>query len=148
MKLLWSLSRNRFVYLPWLELGTHMGLQTVGALLLRATPLVFQGQELSVSEDAALPPAPKKAAAPSNAGAGSSTAAAAAPFVPRGVMSRPRAGIGSKKRAGQTAVSAGAGIVSKASTDTPMDTSDATSAAVTAANGGKGQDDFRKMLGS
>ncbi|KZV80119.1 hypothetical protein EXIGLDRAFT_845875 [Exidia glandulosa HHB12029] len=119
--------------------------QVVGALLLRATPIVFQDHELSIVEDTGPAPGPKKPAA----AASTSTAPAPAPtaFLPRGIISRPRAGLGSKKRVGATAVSAGAGIVSKATADAPMETDASTSTSAAADGAGKGQDDFRKMLG-
>lgn len=116
---------------------------------------MFQDHELVIVEESAVTPAAKKAAAaaatPAQPAASTSAAPAPTSFLPRGVASRPRAGIGSKKRIGQTAISAGAGVVSKATTDTPMDTDASTSTSFGAANGeqkaGKGQDDFRKMLG-
>ncbi|EJD34711.1 hypothetical protein AURDEDRAFT_109252 [Auricularia subglabra TFB-10046 SS5] len=114
----------------------------VGKVMLKTTttPFVFQGQELALVEESVAPAAPQKAnAVPSAANASSS----ATSFIPRGVASRPRAGIGSRKRGGAAAVSAGAGIVSKASTNPTA----SLGAAATSEQGGKGQDDFRKMLG-
>lgn len=68
-------------------------------------------------------------------------------FVPRTPASRPRAGLGSKKRVGFGAISAGVGIVSKVSS---TEGAEAQASSSTKGAGpkapGKGQDDFRKML--
>ncbi|KAK7690329.1 hypothetical protein QCA50_006986 [Cerrena zonata] len=92
-----------------------------GKLLLHPDPLIFNGSTLQLSEESAPTVAP----------------AAAQLFVPRAAASRPRAGLGSKRGRGGTAISASA----------PSFTSTSSSRSSGAAASSKGQDDFRKMLG-
>jgi len=87
-------------------------------LLLRSEPVVFDGQTLELSEEGA--PAKKSAPAPNATGA----------FVPRKAGSKPRAGLGARKPVLNLAAS-GSIPASKPS----------------APSTGKGQDDFRKLLG-
>jgi len=89
--------------------------------LLRSEPIVFNGVELSVSQEEAI----KKPG-----GAGKPTKGAPNVFVPRTAASKPRAGIGSKKTSGPR----------PPTTTTFTSVGDAPSSS-------KGQDDFRKMLG-
>jgi hypothetical protein len=91
-------------------------------LLLRSEPIVFNGVELSVSEEKAIKKKP--------GGTGKPTKGAPDVFVPRTTASKPRAGIGSKKAAGTR----------------PPVTTTVTSAG-DASSSRKAQDDFRKMLG-
>ncbi|KAF9778753.1 hypothetical protein BJ322DRAFT_1114093 [Thelephora terrestris] len=93
-----------------------------GKLLLRSEPIVFNGVELSVSEEKAIKKKP--------GGTGKPTKGAPDVFVPRTTASKPRAGIGSKKAAGTR----------------PPVTTTVTSAG-DASSSRKAQDDFRKMLG-
>ncbi|TFY58334.1 hypothetical protein EVJ58_g6483 [Rhodofomes roseus] len=104
----------------------------VGKLLLRTEPVVFNGNTLELVAD--VPGGPRAARHP--ASTAPPPTAGPAMFVPRTAASRPRAGLGSKKRV--TTISAGA-TSSKA----------AASASSKGATSGqaKGQDDFRKMLG-
>ena len=83
--------------------------EDAGRLLLHPEPVQFNGRVLALSEDTG----PANAKAPASAGG---------MFVPRTAASRPRAGIGSTKKA------------------------KAPSAAASASSSGKQQDDFRKML--
>ncbi|CCM02468.1 uncharacterized protein FIBRA_04567 [Fibroporia radiculosa] len=92
-----------------------------GKLLLRSEPIVFNGNILELLAEA-----------PGGSSASRSSAtvpAASGLFLPRSALSRPRAGLGSKKRT--TVVAAG----SAPSSSRPQSFSQA-----------KGQDDFRKML--
>ncbi|KAL0576045.1 Splicing factor [Marasmius crinis-equi] len=93
--------------------------QEAGKLLLRTEPLIFNGNTLSLSEETSP----------------SSTSNA---FIPRTAASRPKAGLGHKRK-----------LVAPISQDTqPKAQSSAAQPARTSAGGaGKGQDDFRKMLG-
>lgn len=91
-------------------------------MLLRSEPIVFSGVELSVSEEEAIKKKP--------GGTGKPTKGAPDVFVPRTATSKPRAGIGSKKAAGNRP---------------PMATT--FTSAGDASSSRKGQDDFRKMLG-
>ncbi|KAJ7600967.1 hypothetical protein C8J56DRAFT_813965 [Mycena floridula] len=91
-----------------------------GKLLLRTEPLIFSGATLQVSED------------------GKTDVAAAGPtagFVPRAAKSRPRAGLGSKKKP----------VAIPPPTADPR--TDASSSKPSVPAKSKGQDDFRKMLG-
>jgi len=90
-------------------------------LLLRSEPIVFNGAELSVSEEEAIR---------MPGGAGKPTKGAPNVFVPRTAASKPRAGIGSKKAPG-----------------TRPTTTTLTSAGDASSSSQKGQDDFRKMFG-
>ena len=100
-----------------------MCIQEAGKLLLRSEPIVFNGVELSVSEEEAIKKKPRGTAKP--------TRGATNVFVPRTAASKPRAGIGAKKTPG--------GRPPATTTSTPAE--DASSSSH------KGQDDFRKMLG-
>ncbi|KAJ3490444.1 hypothetical protein NLI96_g1424 [Meripilus lineatus] len=94
-----------------------------GKLLLRPEPIEFGGNVLQIVEETLSKPV------------ASSSARGPAPFVPRSAgMSRPRAGLGSKKNRG------GASLASASTRAAPS--------APSFVSGGKGQDDFRKMLGS
>ncbi|TFK73607.1 hypothetical protein BDN72DRAFT_761449 [Pluteus cervinus] len=93
-----------------------------GKLLLRTEPLIFNGTTLSLAEEGST------AAPPTSGGH----------FVPRGAISKPRAGLGSRKQA-----KAGANSANPAK---PFVAAGASSSARANA-GGKGQDEFRKMLG-
>jgi len=93
-----------------------------GKLLLRSEPIVFNGAELSVSEEEAIKKKP--------GGAGKPTKGAPNVFVPRTAASKPRAGIGLKKTP----------AARPPTTTTLTSTGDASSSR-------KGQDDFRNMLG-
>ncbi|TDL22101.1 hypothetical protein BD410DRAFT_788782 [Rickenella mellea] len=88
-----------------------------GKLLLITEPIMFNGVALQMGEE------PTDAQSQSAAKSGGL-------FVPRGAVSRPRAGLGSKKR-----------------TEKGSNTSTFVPAAKSSLPGGKGQDDFRKMLG-
>jgi hypothetical protein len=90
--------------------------------LLRSEPIVFNGVELSVSEEVAIKVKP--------GGTGKPTKGVTSTFVPRTAASKPRAGIGSKKAPGTR----------------PPTTTTFTSAG-DASSSQKGQDDFRKMVG-
>lgn len=97
--------------------------QEAGKLLLRPEPIEFGGNVLQIVEETLSKPV------------ASSSARGPAPFVPRSAgMSRPRAGLGSKKNRG------GASLASASTRAAPS--------APSFVSGGKGQDDFRKMLGS
>lgn len=91
-------------------------------MLLRAEPIVFNGVELSVSEEEAIKKKP--------GGTGKLTKGATNVFVPRTATSKPRAGIGSRKAPGTR----------------PPTTTTSTSAG-DASSSKREQDDFRKMLG-
>ncbi|KAI0338891.1 hypothetical protein BDW22DRAFT_1409299 [Trametopsis cervina] len=95
-----------------------------GKLLLLAEPIVFNGQTLKLTAESleSAPPAARPGGAPAPSGG---------IFIPRAAGSRPRAGLGSKK----------ARVIA-----TP--TSGAVAPTTSASTSGKGQDDFRKMLGS
>ncbi|KAI0795287.1 hypothetical protein BC629DRAFT_315116 [Irpex lacteus] len=108
-----------------------------GKLLLLAEPIIFNEKTLQLSEESLekAPPAPR--AGPSGSGSSASTSTPGGLFIPRTAVSRPRAGLGSKKTRTTTTVSAtsavsgGSGVAS----------------ASARAGSAKGQDDFRKMLG-
>ncbi|KAI0081583.1 hypothetical protein K474DRAFT_1703756 [Panus rudis PR-1116 ss-1] len=106
-----------------------------GKLLLHPDPLVFNGNTLELTEET-LADATRPVAPPVTGGL----------FVPRSAVSRPRAGLGSKKGRGGAVVSAAAAGnrpgPSVPSTQTSNTTGQAGAGAKT-----KGQDDFRKMLG-
>lgn len=92
--------------------------QDAGRLLLRTEPIVFGGNTLDLSEDV-----------PSARQPGASHQSENALFKPRRLgPSKPKAGLGFKK---STAA---------------IRSTDAIGHVVSASNGGKGQDDFRKML--
>lgn len=99
-----------------------MCIQEAGKLLLRSEPIVFNGVELSVSEEEAIKKKPRGTAKP--------TRGATNVFVPRTAASKPRAGIGSKKAPGTL----------------PLTATTFTSAGDTSSSQ-KGQDDFRKVVG-
>ncbi|KAG7088241.1 hypothetical protein E1B28_012255 [Marasmius oreades] len=90
-----------------------------GKLLLRAEPLVFNGNTLSLSEEAT-----------------SEQAQSSNTFVPRSAVSRPKAGLGHKRRM-PVAISRG--------TQSQSDMQP-TSNPASGGGTGKGQDDFRKIL--
>lgn len=100
-------------------------LQEAGKLLLRTEPIVFNGVELSVSEEEAIKKKP--------GGTGKPTKGAPDVFVPRTAASRPRAGIGSKKAPGPR--------------PSTTRTTRLGSAGDASSSSQKAQDDFRKMLG-
>ncbi|KAG7088223.1 hypothetical protein E1B28_012240 [Marasmius oreades] len=90
-----------------------------GKLLLRAEPLVFNGNTLSLSEEAT-----------------SEQAQSSNTFVPRSAVSRPKAGLGHKRR-----------MPVAISRDTQSQSDmQPTSNPASGGGTGKGQDDFRKML--
>lgn len=93
--------------------------QEAGKLLLRSDPVVFDDNILQFSEEIM--------------GPGRDAPAAAGMFVPRTAATRPRAGIGHKK---------------KPVTIPPQAAPKQQTALSIAPNQGKGQDDFRKMLGN
>ncbi|KAI0820419.1 RNA-binding protein Prp24 [Trametes gibbosa] len=97
-----------------------------GKLLLRPDSIEFNGNKLQiVAENTTGPPTSRPIAPPS---------ATSGFFIPRNAVSRPRAGLGSKQRGARAAQL--------------LSTSGASGSANPANNGGggKGQDDFRKML--
>ncbi|KAI0726224.1 RNA-binding protein Prp24 [Fomitopsis betulina] len=100
----------------------------VGKLLLRTAPIVFNGNTLDLVADAqGAPRVARNASSAATSGSGM--------FVPRAAASRPRAGLGSKKR--NATISA---------------VTSSSSAVITGTKGpasgqSRGQDDFRKMLG-
>ncbi|KAF9811778.1 hypothetical protein IEO21_06434 [Rhodonia placenta] len=99
----------------------------VGRLLLRSEPIVFDGVTLElVAETSGGLAGPR--ATPSLAVTGGL-------FVPRTAVSRPRAGLGSKKR------------VSTVSATGSQSAPNAQNTQPTQSSQGKGQNDFRKMLG-
>ena len=91
-------------------------------MLLRSEPIVFNGVELSVSEEEAIKKKP--------GGTGKPTKGASNVFVPRTAASKPRAGVGSKKALG---------------TRPPTNTA-FTSVGDASSSSQRGQDDFRKMV--
>ena len=99
-----------------------MCLQEAGKLLLLSEPIVFNGVELGISQEEAIKKDP--------GGTGKPTKGAPNVFVPRTAASKPRAGIGSKKRPG----------IRPPTTATFTSAGDASSSQ-------KEQDDFRRMLG-
>ncbi|KAI0326875.1 RNA-binding protein Prp24 [Cubamyces sp. BRFM 1775] len=97
-----------------------------GKLLLKPDSIVFNGNTLQVvAENSSGPPTSRPIAPPS---------ATSGFFVPRNAVSRPRAGLGSKQR----------GLGTAQGSTAPAAGSSATSGSN--GGGGKGQDDFRKML--
>lgn len=123
MKQLWSLKTLWFVSLLTRALFSTDQcwtlLQEAGKLLLRPEPIEFGGNKLNIMEESL-----SKPIGPTTATRGN--------FVPRSAVSRPRAGIGSKKGRG------GASFPSTSTRSAPGPSVSST---------GKGQDDFRKMLG-
>lgn len=95
-------------------------------MLLRSKPIIFNGVELSVSEEEAIKKKP--------GGTGKPTKGAPDVFVPRTAGSKPRAGIGSKKTA-------------PARTPTTTTTTSTSAGDASPSSSRKGQDDFRKMVG-
>lgn len=106
---------------------TNSMLQEAGKLLLRTEPIIYNGNTLKLSED--------------SKGSASSSLPSAPPiqtaglFVPRAAVSRPRAGLGHARKpvvvpSGSQALSGPAGGTRSSKV-----------------NKGKGQDDFRKLLG-
>ena len=93
-------------------------------MLLRSEPIVFNGSELSISEEGAIKKKP--------GGTGKPIKGAPGVFVPRTAASKPRAGIGSKKTTG---------------TRPPTTTTFTSAGGVPSSSSHKEQDDFRKMLG-
>lgn len=105
-----------------IDFSIFSSVQDVGKLLLLAQPIVFNGNALELSaEDLGGSSVSRPATVPPATGGGL--------FVPRAAASRPRAGLGSKKRV--TAV-----LPVSSTSQSPLNSSQ-----------GKGQDDFRKMLG-
>ncbi|KAI0771140.1 RNA-binding protein Prp24 [Trametes elegans] len=103
-----------------------------GKLLLRPDFVEFNGNTLQiVAENTTGPPTSRPIAPPS---------ATSGFFVPRNAVSRPRAGLGSKQRGARATPTQ----APSSSTNTPGSNASATSA--NNGGGGKGQDDFRKML--
>ncbi|CDO70855.1 hypothetical protein BN946_scf184801.g48 [Trametes cinnabarina] len=101
-----------------------------GKLLLRPDSIVFNGNTLQIVVGNTSGPRSSRPIAPPSATSGL--------FVPRNAVSRPRAGLGSRQRglgARQTTASSSTALATSA-TGTLSDN----------ASGGKGQDDFRKML--
>ncbi|KAI3616179.1 rna-binding protein prp24 [Moniliophthora roreri] len=98
------------------------GAAEAGKLLLRTEPFVFNGNELKFSEEAM-----------SNH---STRTGVTAGFVPRVAVSRPKAGLGQKRKP-----------VAPIFQGAQATGSQTQSSKTTASSGGKGQDDFRKMLG-
>jgi len=98
--------------------------QDAGRLLLRTEPIVFEGNTLDVSEDV-----------PSARQSGSShQSESTGLFKPRRLgPSKPKAGLGFKKSSSTVR-----------SAEAPIATAPVASSS---SGGGKGQDDFRKMLG-
>ncbi|KAH9890065.1 RNA-binding protein Prp24 [Cubamyces lactineus] len=97
-----------------------------GKLLLKPDSIVFNGNTLQIAAETSSGPPTSRPIAPPSATSGF--------FVPRNAVSRPRAGLGSKQRGlgtaqGSTAPAAGG-----------------SGASGNNGGGGKGQDDFRKML--
>ncbi|KAJ3800908.1 hypothetical protein GGU11DRAFT_676191 [Lentinula aff. detonsa] len=91
-----------------------------GKLLLRPEPITFNGVALELSEEAV---APHKQHAVGRAGT----------FVPRKTISKPRAGLGHKQK--------------PATPLNPGSNAPITSVNLGSTSGGKGQDDFRRLLG-
>ncbi|GBE83236.1 predicted protein [Sparassis crispa] len=94
-----------------------------GKLLLLPEPIVFDGNALELL--------PEDAGGPSGSRPVGPLATGGAIFIPRTAVSRPRAGLGSKKRTG---------TITARSNATPS------SSQPSEPSQGKGQDDFRKML--
>lgn len=104
-------------------------IQDAGRLLIHPGPLVFLGRQLELVEDLA------PGAVPSKPRASSSSAGGKQSFVPRAAGGRQRLGLGAKHKEAVPNVS------SESKTQ---------SSSVSSNSGrivGKGQDDFRKMLG-
>ena len=108
-------------------------MQDVGKLLLRTEPVIFNGNTLELVADT--PGVPRAVRNGPSAAPPPTTTKGSGMFVPRAAASRPRAGLGSKKRV--VAISAAA----PASSQTNASPAGSTSGQA------KGQDDFRKMLG-
>ncbi|TFK90773.1 RNA-binding protein Prp24 [Polyporus arcularius HHB13444] len=98
-----------------------------GKFLLRSDPIIFNGTTLEIVPEATSGPATSRPLAPPAGNTGL--------FVPRAAVSRPRAGLGSKQR-GTKAAQAPSGAASSSGAGT----------SAAEGGGGKGQDDFRKML--
>ncbi|KAI0632486.1 RNA-binding protein Prp24 [Trametes polyzona] len=105
-----------------------------GKLLLKPDAIEFNGNTLQIVAENITGPPTSRPIAP--------LAATSGFFVPRTAVSRPRAGLGSKQRGLGTAQASSSGAA--ASTAGTSASGSATSAS--SAGGGKGQDDFRKML--
>lgn len=90
--------------------------------MLHPEPIEFNGATLTLSEERPEGASKTRPVAPPPQSGGM--------FVPRAAVSRPRAGLGSMKRVGKMGAAKGDQQVSGSSSA-----------------GGKGQDDFRKMLG-
>ncbi|KAA1469781.1 hypothetical protein DENSPDRAFT_835444 [Dentipellis sp. KUC8613] len=93
-----------------------------GKLLLLPEPIIFNGNPLQLSEGDAS----------STARGGSKAPAAAAPFIPRAAVSRPRAGLGHARKPAPVAAGNTGSAAPVGSSQPPAK--------------GKGQDDFRSML--
>ncbi|EMD31421.1 hypothetical protein CERSUDRAFT_119799 [Gelatoporia subvermispora B] len=101
-----------------------------GKLLLHSEPIVFNGNTLEVLAEGITGPSTTRSIAPPVGGG---------MFVPRSAASRPRAGLGSKKRVATISAAASGTSASSA-------TASAEQAHEPAKTQAKGQDDFRKML--
>lgn len=104
-------------------LTTVFFLQEAGKLLLSAEPLMFGGNRLQVLEETALP---------------GTSSRDTSKFVPRTAASKPRAGLGLKKRVA-------IGATSSVTAQQPSGQKQQTVPASTS-TGTKGQNDFRNML--
>lgn len=94
-------------------------------MLLRPEPIVFNGVNLEITEEASSSSSrPQPAAASASAGG---------MFVPRTAISRPRAGLGRARKPGIGTAKPQSGTASERQETQKV--------------GGRGQDDFRKMLG-
>ena len=105
-------------------------MQEAGKLLLHPDPIVFNGSTLQLLEESLETTSTSRPAGPAPTGG---------LFIPRSAVSRPRAGLGSKKAAHTTVSAASAAPVASSANG-----SGATKLVPASA---KGQDDFRKMLG-
>lgn len=105
--------------------------QDVAKLLLSKEAIEFNGATLTLSE---LPDAPTASGSSAKSGAG---AAAGGLFVPRTAASRPRAGLGHARKAPAAAAAA---------SGAPVASSSGGGGSMGPPAGGRGQDDFRKML--
>jgi squamous cell carcinoma antigen recognized by T-cells 3 len=104
-------------------------LQEAGKLLLRGEPVRFMGVELKPEEEGAS--AKKGPMIRKGAPAGATDM-----FIPRVAGSRPRAGLGMKKKPGSITASS-----------VPSTVSNTVAEGSVGSSATKGQDDFRKLLG-
>ncbi|KAG9315935.1 hypothetical protein JVU11DRAFT_3587 [Chiua virens] len=127
-------ARNRSVRIRNLPSDTQEGLlhqalekyaTEAGKLLLRPEPIIFNGISLKISEEALSGiPRPQGTSVPVSTGG---------LFVPRTAASRPRAGLGRARKPGTSTAKLQSGADNSVQELEKL--------------GGKGQDDFRKMLG-